>query len=287
MKNLLICPSERPEVSVLSRHQTLAAVPLLGQSLLEYWLSSLALTGQKEVTILAHERPEQVQDIVGDGSRWGLQLNLIEESRELSPAQALLKYAAELDSPNQSAITLLDHFPGLPDKSLFTSYRDLFSALQAWMPNARTPDRVGLNEVQPGVWMSSHSSISPQAALHGPCWIGRQVYIGPGAVIGPNAIIEEGAFVEEGAEIAGGCVGSHTYVGKLARLAGSFAWGNTLVEWRSGSVTDVPDPFLLCALRQQGESKAARWFARLSELYSRNKEEAGVLWKHLLLNKEG
>jgi NDP-sugar pyrophosphorylase family protein len=287
MKHLLICPSERPAVSALSRHQTLAAVPLFGHSLLEYWLSSLALAGQKEITILAHDRPEQVHKVVADGSRWGLQVKLIQESRELSPAQALLKYAGELDGPTQSAITLLDHFPAMQHRPLFNSYRELFSGMQVWMPNARTPERVGVNEIKPGVWIGSHSAVSPKANLRGPCWIGQHVYIGAGAVIGPNAAIEDGGFIEAGAEIADSCVGSHTYVGKLARLSGSFACGSTLVDWRSDSLTEVPDPFLLCALRQQGESVAARWFARLSELYAKNKEEAGLLWKHLLLNKEG
>jgi len=286
MKHLLICPSERPAVSLLAREQPLAAIPLLGQSLLEYWLSSLAASGVKEVIVLAHDRPKQVQDAVGNGSRWGINLELIEESRELSPAQALLKYASELDG-NQVAITVLDRFPGEPEVDLWSSYRDLFGALLKWMPKSRTPDRVGVKEISPGVWVGSHSVVSPKVTLLGPCWIGNHVHLSGGSVIGPNAIVEDGSFLEAQLEISNSCIGPNTFLGKYARVMGSFAYGSTLLDWHSEVVTEVPDPFLMCALRHQGQGRAARWFARASELYSRNKEEAGMLWKQLLLNKEG
>lgn len=288
MTKLLICPSAREGVGFLSETAPLATVPLLGQGLLEYWLSALACSGVKNALVLAHDRPEQIQALAGTGERWGIDVKVIAQSRELTPAQALLKYAAEFGPvPAPDAISVLDHFPGDPDHPLFCSYAAWFEALRHWMSRAITPDRVGMRELQPGVWVGTDSHISPDAQLRAPCWIGRHVFVGAGAVAGPEAIVEDGAFLEPAAEISGSCVGPDTFVGKLARIVDSIAWGDTLINWRTDSLAKVPDPFLLCALRQPRRGRTAGWFARLADVYARNKEDVAVMWKHLLLRKQG
>src|SRR5206468_1279737 len=139
---------------LLAEAAPLAAVPLLGQSLLEYWLTELACSGIKQVVILADDRPEELRAIVGKGARWGLTVEVIAESRELTPSQALLKYERVLDPATaQNSIVVLDHFPGLSQFPLFSSYSAWFAALQACMPRARTPDRVGVRELTPGLWI--------------------------------------------------------------------------------------------------------------------------------------
>ena len=72
MKAVLICPDRRSEVAFLARKQPLALTPVLGPSVLSYWLSHLADRGVNEVTILASDRPDQVRQAVGRGERWGL-----------------------------------------------------------------------------------------------------------------------------------------------------------------------------------------------------------------------
>src|SRR5215469_4097880 len=97
MKALLICPRNRAAVPVLAEAGSLSCVPLLGQGLVEYWLSHLACAGTKETLILADDHPEEIRTLVGDGERWGLRLEILEEQRELTPAQALLKYEKRTD----------------------------------------------------------------------------------------------------------------------------------------------------------------------------------------------
>ena len=286
MKPLLICPTQRPPVKLLSDSGPLAALPLLGQSLLEYWLSYWALAGAREVLLVVHECPETICALAGTGARWGLKLKTIVESRELTPAQALLKFASELDPvPAPNSVVTLDHFPGVPERPLFASYDSWYKALVEWMPCALTPERVGVHQARPGVWVNAQAHIAPQAQLRPPCWIGRHALIGAGATIGPGSIIEDGAFVEPGAEIVQSWVGPDTFVGKFARLAHSLARGSTLIDWQSGSSTMVPDPFLLCALRTPKQRRAAGWLARLNQLYARGKGESGLAWKDLLLNR--
>src|SRR5262245_50481217 len=110
MTKLLICPSERKGVAFLSQGAPLVSAPLLGQSVLEYWLSALACSRVQNVLILAADRPEELQAQVGNGARWGLDLKVIAESRELTPAQALIKYAPEFGPvPPPDAISVVDH----------------------------------------------------------------------------------------------------------------------------------------------------------------------------------
>src|SRR4029077_6558508 len=105
MATVLICPSARPTVHLAS-FAPLAAIPLLGECLVEYWLTHLARSGVREVKILAGDRPEQIATIAGDGTRWGLKVEIIAESRELTPSQVQIKYASDRNA-------VLDHFPGM------------------------------------------------------------------------------------------------------------------------------------------------------------------------------
>jgi len=290
MKALLICPSPRPAVLSLSADAPLAAVPLLGESLLEYWLTDLTLAGIKQVRVLADDRPEQVSALIGNGARWGIAVEVSAESRELTPAQAQLKYAQEFPSTiSQNVIATLDHFPGMPQRKLFNSYADLFAGLNDWMPKARTVDRVGVRELQPGVWVGTHVHISPEAKLRAPCWIGKYTFIGPRAVIGPCAVVEDRSFVEGGAEIVNSVVGPDTFVGQLLALQDSFAIGNTLTNWKSAACSRITDAFLLSALRRPAIARSSEGgiLDRLAQVYSRNKEDLQMFWKHFLMNKEG
>jgi hypothetical protein len=217
-----------------------------------------------------------------------MEASVITESRELTPAEAMLKYAADLDPvPRPDAIGVLDHFPGYPEHPLFTSYAHAFEAIRQWLPHAVTADRVGFSEARPGTWVGCHSHLSPQARLIAPCWIGQHVFVGNGATVGPGAIVEDGSFIEPDAELVESWVGSDTFVGQFARILGSLAWGNVLINCQTNSETEIADPFLLCALRRPRQARSANWLKKLSDVYARNKGEVGLLWKHLLLHKEG
>jgi NDP-sugar pyrophosphorylase family protein len=47
----LICPSDKPSVQLLAERVPFALVPLMGQTLLEYWLAHLAVAGFKSVLL--------------------------------------------------------------------------------------------------------------------------------------------------------------------------------------------------------------------------------------------
>jgi NDP-sugar pyrophosphorylase family protein len=285
---LLICPSERDPVRLLGGFTPLASLPVLGQSLLEYWLGHFAENGVSEAIVLAHDRPEQIRKTAGAGERWGLSIEVISESRELTPAQALLKYGHQLQTDTaQNPITLLDHFPGLPQLNLYSSYAAFWSGLLQWFPKARTPDTVGVRELSPGVHAAVHSRISPAARLRGPCWLGHNVIVSAGATIGPAAVIEDNSFIDRGADIAHTYIAPDTFVGRHACLSHSLALGDTLINWQKGSAAIVPDAFLLCAMHSRARlSASGGLLARVAEFWAR-KAEALVPGKQLVTNKEG
>src|SRR2546423_13765716 len=95
MKALLICPADRQGVAALAESAPLSNVPLLGKSLVEYWLDHLVTLGTKQVQILASDRPEQVRALVGNGARWGLSVAVHSELRELTADEARTKYGIE------------------------------------------------------------------------------------------------------------------------------------------------------------------------------------------------
>jgi NDP-sugar pyrophosphorylase family protein len=266
MKYILISPAEQPEIPLLSRGTPLVLAPALGLSVVEYWMSYLACAGVRQVVLLAHERQNEVLKAVGDGSRWGLAVELMAESKELAPEYAAEKYGA--------TASLMDHLPGLPEHPLFASYEQWYRGLEAWIPRSTTPDRVGVREVKPGVWVGLHGHISDDARLCAPSWVGDHVYVGAGAVIGPGAILENGAFIEPKAEIQNSVIGPSTFVGQYLQVTNSLAWGSSLVNWQTGLENKVSDAFLLCSLRlQPAHARNLHWLNRVSEWLARWNED--------------
>jgi hypothetical protein len=266
MRALLICPADRAAVAALAKPAPFPNLPILGKSLVGYWLEHLKILGATQVSILAADRPEQVRALVANGARWGLQVEIVPETRELSRDDARKKYRPQNEAgwlPEPNDILIMDHLPGLPESPLFISYAAWFAALQAMLTRAATPDRVGVHEIQPGVWAGLHAQISPQSILRAPCWIGSHVRVGPDAVIGPMAIIEDRVLIERGAEVSRSTVAPETFVGEWTVLNDSLAFGSTLIQWPTNSCVTVPDAFLLSALAQRrSPTRWSSWIGR-------------------------
>lgn len=250
MNALLICPNERTGVAALAECVPLANVSILGKTLVEYWLEHLAGLGAQEVVVLAADRPDQVRAGIGDGARWGLRVIVKSDKRERTLEEARAKHQASdhaswLPAPND--VILMDYLPGLPQLPLFTSYADWFAAAQALMPRALTPDRIGVRELKPGVWVGLNAHVATGAELIAPCWIGERAWIEAGATIGPNAVLEREVFIARGAEVSHSIIGPETLVGQFTEIRNSIAWGSTLVNWQRDSCLKVPDSFLLCS----------------------------------------
>lgn len=270
MKTLLICPLDRPGVASLAEAAPLSNLPILGKSLVEHWIEHQALLGARQIRILAADRPDQVRRLVGQGAKWGVQIEVLPERSELTPDQARAKYAVSaangwLQEPTD--VVLMDYLPRSPEQKLFDSYSGWFLAVNAWLPQALTPDRIGLKQPKPGIWVGRRSRVAASAKLEPPCWLGENVSVGPGSVVGPMAILEDRVYVEGPARIEHSVVGPETFLGTLTQLEHSLALGNILIDWQSGSAVKVPDPFVLSSLRPRpGVRKRAGRASRMAAL---------------------
>ncbi|HYE29987.1 MAG TPA: hypothetical protein VEH27_01035 [Methylomirabilota bacterium] len=243
MKAALIAPGSRRAVGHIIDAAPLVAVPILGETLIAYWLEHLATKGFKEVTLVVTDRPETIRAVVGNGARWGLRLVIATELREPTVEQVKEKHP-------DAELFVLDRLP-TQEAELFTTYQGWLKQMLAWMPQAAKGHRIGLRERSPGVWVGLRAQIASSAILQGPCWIGDHARIGPEAVVGPNAIIESQVVLESACEVQDSWVGPETFVGSLTRVKDSFAWGSQLINIRTNSCTQVPDAFLLSSLSQK------------------------------------
>jgi hypothetical protein len=261
---LLICPAERSATRFLTRTSPFASLHAFAKPLVVRWLEYLAASGATRVCLLVAERAEQVRAVVGDGSRWGMQVTLVVEPAELTIEAARAKYCPDaadwLAEPHD--VSVMDHFPGLPDYPLFKSYAHWFNGLRALLPRV-CAEKGDVREIKPGVWVSARARVSPRAELRAPCWIGPHAVVGPDTIIGPMAVLEDRVLVESGVEISKSAVAPETFVGRMTELKDSLADGDILVNWRSASCARVPDAFLLCSLaKRRLAAKSANFLTR-------------------------
>ena len=265
MKALLICPSERPAVPHLAASGPLATIPIFGDCLACHWIEHLAAIGARKIRVIASHGADQVLSAVGDGARWGVQIEVVAANVEPTRKEASDCYRPAGDAdwlPAPNDVVCMSHLPGCPELPLFESYASWFAALVAWMPRALTPARIRVTEFRPGIWVGSRARVSPIAKLIAPCWIGDQASVGAGAVVGPCAILEDRAVVEGKASVAQSWVGPDTFVGPMTSVSNSLAWGSTLVDWRTDSSLHVPDPFLLSSLSKSPYAATTDRFGR-------------------------
>ncbi len=271
MKTILICPNQATGLTVLADLKPLPTIPLLGEAFICYWMNHLATQKFSEVRILTPDSIESLTEYTADGSRWGLKIEVFHEIRELTPAEARKRYKPSYEedwAPEPLDVIEADHLPGLPGHKLFTSYESWFQSLLLWLPLITQSKPVGMRELAPGVWVGRRTKISREAKLIGPCWIGDHVQIGRDTVIGPNSFLEDRVVVDNSACIENSWIGPETFLGALAELKGSLAWGNVLINWKTGSSTVVPDPFLMTSLsdrKERDESPAAEVEKRLAQ----------------------
>jgi hypothetical protein len=260
MRALLICPSDRTSLAFLSRERPLALLPVLGRSVLDLWLTELATRGARRVTLLAADRPEQIRRAVGKGERWGLEIEIVPETREVSPDEARARYQVEgsgrwLRAPLDVGVA--DRLPG--GEAPWRDPKDWFIAIRGYQ-DAAAVKAVGFREFSPGVRVHVRARVAPTAQLTAPCWIGAHVAIGTRARVGPGSVIEDGAYVDDDAEVVGSFVAPGTYVGAMTELRESLAWGRRLCKWTTGSFTEVIDEFLLGDVRRQAARHRRRSF---------------------------
>src|SRR5258706_16359714 len=81
----------------LTEDRTNPAIPILGKPLVGYVAEYLARFGCDEITVNLHNRPESVRRALGDGSRFGVKLQFVEETEILGTSGGMDNARALLD----------------------------------------------------------------------------------------------------------------------------------------------------------------------------------------------
>jgi NDP-sugar pyrophosphorylase family protein len=81
----------------LTEDRTKPAIPILGKPLVGYVAEYLARYGCDEIAVNLHHRPQSVRRALGDGSRFGVKLNYVEEPEILGTSGAIDNARALLD----------------------------------------------------------------------------------------------------------------------------------------------------------------------------------------------
>jgi hypothetical protein len=267
MRALLLAPGRSSAVPLLAEAGPLVIAPLLGKCLAEYWIEHLTSLGAKEIVLIASDRPAQIRAHLGDGTRWGLRLTVRAASHELTLEEGRAKYLTRFATIPQIVVAM-DHLPGQPTRLLFKSYANWFAGIQAWIPQAQAEERIGICEVQPGVWIGQHCKVDPTVEFVAPCWLGNNVTVQAGAILGPSAILEDGAVISADARVVQSVVGPSTFVGEHALIGRSLAHSSTLINWATHSSLQVPDAFWLSSMSDSlTPDWPSRWYGRVMAAY--------------------
>lgn len=97
MRAMILAAGYGTRLWPLTTDRTKPAIPFLGRPLVGYVAEYLAGYGCREVVVNLHHRPESVREALGDGSRFGVHLNYVEEPEILGTSGALDNARALLD----------------------------------------------------------------------------------------------------------------------------------------------------------------------------------------------
>src|SRR3989440_11875387 len=89
MRAMILAAGYGTRLWPLTIDRTKPAIPFLGKPLVGYLAEYLGRYGCREVVVNLHHRPESVRQALGDGSRFGVRLEYVEEEIILGTSGAL------------------------------------------------------------------------------------------------------------------------------------------------------------------------------------------------------
>ncbi|GGF62911.1 NDP-sugar synthase [Alteromonas lipolytica] len=91
---VLIEPTDLPALQPLLVRRSLALLPVAGKPIIQLWLEHISLMGFTSVSIGVRDFPQALRDFVGNGSRWGLSIEVHALTEHMSNEDAVAHIAA-------------------------------------------------------------------------------------------------------------------------------------------------------------------------------------------------
>jgi NDP-sugar pyrophosphorylase family protein len=95
MKALVLAAGKSTRITSVSGGHPKPLIRIVGETILGRNLMWLAGEGVRKIWINVHYRPEEIQEAVGDGSRFGVSVRYVHEPKLLGTAGAVRNLAAE------------------------------------------------------------------------------------------------------------------------------------------------------------------------------------------------
>lgn len=115
-------------------------------------------------------------------------------------------------------------------------------------------------QAQPGVWLARGATVSPQAEITAPAYVGSDSMVAAGARVGPRAVVGDNCVIERAAVLQDGVVASNTILGESVRVEDAYADAEAF-EPLDGGARRPPDSAL--ALDPRTAPASASLSARL------------------------
>lgn len=108
MRAMILAAGLGTRMRPLTDHCPKPLLPVAGKPLIEYQLERLAAIGIERLVINVSYRAEQLEQALGDGERWGMQIHYSREPEALETAGGIIQALEQLDDGCDSPFLLLN-----------------------------------------------------------------------------------------------------------------------------------------------------------------------------------
>ncbi|MBI3781026.1 MAG: glucose-1-phosphate thymidylyltransferase [candidate division NC10 bacterium] len=149
MKALILSGVKGTRLRPITHTSAKQLVPIANKPILFYALEAIAEAKIQEVGVVVGDTKREIQEAVGDGARWGLQVSYIEQQAPLGLAHAVK--IAEPFLGNQPFVMYLgDNLVKDGIRSLVEEFMRLRPNSQILLARVRDPQRFGVAELREG-----------------------------------------------------------------------------------------------------------------------------------------
>lgn len=149
MKALILCGGKGTRLRPITHTSAKQLVPIANKPILFYALEAMVEARIREVGVVVGDTKREIQEAVGDGARWGLQVSYIEQEAPLGLAHAV-RIAEGFLKSEPFVMYLGDNLVKDGIRSLVEEFVQLQPNSQILLASVRDPQRFGVAELRDG-----------------------------------------------------------------------------------------------------------------------------------------